>query len=120
MWKRFAAAELIHAAQMRVRADAELMKIPKAEFMQQDYLQETISSVGFKEVKTEVVSFLCKDEEVEGLRGFMLGDFTRTVRAPWTDAEREQWPSAVDAAIAEEVANYGGVKFEAWVSTGRK
>ena len=120
IWKRFGAAEVIHAAQKSVRADSELMKVPKSEFMQEGYLSNLITTVGFKSVETNVVSVVCKGEEIEGLRSFVLGDFTRVARAQWTEAEQVQWPDAVDRAIQDETSKFGGIRFDAWVVTGRK
>lgn len=120
IWKRFGAASLIHAAQKLVRADSKLMQIPKAELMQNGFLENMVANAGFKSVETRVVSVTCTGQEVEGLRSFILSDFTRTVREPWTEAEQAYWPKAVDRVIQEEVEQYGGVLFEAWVVVGRK
>ena len=119
-WKHFAAAELIHAAQEMVQVDSEPMKVPNAEFMEEGYLLNMVVDAGFKEVKEHEVSVLCKDHEIEGIRGFILGDFTRVVREKWTHEEKAKWPHAVDRAIQAHVARHTGVRFEAWVVTGVK
>lgn len=120
MWKRFAAADLIHEAQRAVSAEDEPMKVPRAEFMREGYLEGFVRQAGFEEVRTEVVSALSEGEEVAGLREFMLGDFTKPVRAKWTEREQAEWPAAVERAVRNEVAKNGGIRFEAWVVTGRK
>ncbi|KAL9052900.1 MAG: hypothetical protein Q9162_005126 [Coniocarpon cinnabarinum] len=119
-WKRFGASELIHAAQKKVRATAEPMKVPKAEYMREGYLQDVISKTGFKAVHTDSVSILCQGEEIEGIRDFILGDFTRSVRQDWTEEEKSRWPRVVQEVVQDEVASYGGIRFDAWVVTGTK
>ncbi|KAF1807870.1 S-adenosyl-L-methionine-dependent methyltransferase [Eremomyces bilateralis CBS 781.70] len=120
VWKRFGAAEIIHAAQKKVRADSEPMKVPRTEFMHDGFVAEMVRATGFIDVKQEVVSVICEGDEIDGLRGFMLSDFTRSAKEGWNDQEIASWPAAVNEAVKEEVSREGGVKFEAWAVTGKR
>lgn len=122
VWKRFTVADLIHTAQRAVRPDAELMKIPKAELMQEGYLRDMMVGAGFEQDRVEqrVVSTTVTGEDVEGLREFMLGGFTAPAREDWTREEQEKWPCVINQAIEEEMAMHGGIKMDAWVVYARK
>lgn len=122
-WKRFGASQVIHAAQALVRPDLPPMALPHPEFLQQGVLEKTAVEAGFArdaiQVKEEsiVVSGLELDE---GLKKFILGDFTRPARQGWSDEEVGRWPDAVEQAIQEEIEAFGGIKFEAWVVITKK
>ncbi|KAL9619839.1 MAG: hypothetical protein Q9160_005579 [Pyrenula sp. 1 TL-2023] len=122
MWKRFGFAELLNGAQRRVSEGRgmELIRVPREEFMGEGYLEGRVREAGFRDVGVEVVRVVSEGEEVEGLREFMVGEFTRVARERWTEREREEWPGVVEGVFREEVERNGGVGFEAWVVTGRK
>ena len=124
-WKRFGAAEVIHAAQRLVKGDAaELMPVPWGGFMREGVVRDLVVQAGFKEegVMVEERGVVVKGEELEGLRGFLLGEFTRGARSGWSLEEEEEagWEGAVDRVLEGERERFGGVRFEAWVVLARK
>lgn len=123
VWKRFGAGEVIHAAQALVRPDLPPMKIPNPQFFEEGYLQKISAEAGFDPSKMQLSQWtiIVKGPELDdGLKKFILSDFTRPARAGWTDEEVSRWPEAVDKAIQKEVDAYGGVKFESWVVLASK
>ncbi|RSL89642.1 hypothetical protein CDV31_015836 [Fusarium ambrosium] len=123
VWKRFGAGEVIHAAQALIRPDLPPMKIPNPQFMEEGYLEKITAEAGFDSSKMQMSTWkiIVKGPELDdGLKKFILSDFTRPARAGWTDEEVGRWPEAVDKAIQKEIDAYGGVKFETWVVLARK
>lgn len=121
-WKRFTVSNLIHTAQRAVRPDAQLMKVPRAEFMEEGYLWDLMVEAGFSSDKIQVwdISTTIQGHDSVGLRDFMLGGFTASARAGWTEEERARWEGAIDSAIEEEKIRNGGIKMEAWIVAARK
>lgn len=123
-WRRFAVACIVHRAQEMVRPDLPPMKIPRPEFMRDGELERVVLEAGFApaRVAVRIEDLLVEEDgdEFAGLRSFMLGDSTRMARAGWTEEEVGRWPEALDEAMAEELATYGGIKFEAWVVLAQK
>ncbi|KAJ4313206.1 hypothetical protein N0V84_009532 [Fusarium piperis] len=123
VWKRFGAGEVIHAAQALVRPDLPPMKVPNPQFQEDGYLQKLAAEAGFDPHKMQMSSWtvIVKGPELDdGLKKFILGDFTRPALAGWTDEEVGRWPEAVDKVIQKEIDAYGGVKFESWVVLASK
>jgi len=121
-WKRFTVSNLIHTAQRAVRPDAQLMKVPRAEFMEEGYLRDLIAEAGFLSDKIQVwdIGTTIQGQDSVGVREFMLGDSTASARAGWTEEEQARWEGAIDSAIEEEKIRNGGIKMEAWIVTARK
>ncbi|KAJ3463276.1 hypothetical protein MRS44_008062 [Fusarium solani] len=123
VWKRFGAGEVIHAAQALVRPDLPPMKVPNPQFFEEGYLQKISAEAGFDPSKMQLSQWtiIVKGPELDdGLKKFILSDFTRPARAGWTDEEVSRWPEAVDKAIQKEIDAYDGVKFESWVVLASK
>lgn len=123
VWKRFGAGEVIHAAQALVRPDLPPMRIPNPQFQEEGYLQKLAAEAGFEpsRMKMSCWTVVVKGPELDdGLRKFILSDFTRPARAGWTDEEVDRWPEAVDQVVQKEIDAYGGVKFESWVVLASK
>ncbi|KAM0432316.1 hypothetical protein ACHAPT_004856 [Fusarium lateritium] len=123
VWKRFGAGETIHAAQALVRPDLPAMKIPHPEFFNEGHLEKLTAEAGFDASKIQVSqqSIVVNGPELDdGLKKFMLSDFTRPARAGWTDEETGRWPEAIEKAIQKEADAFGGVKFESWVVLATK
>ncbi|CAM1507447.1 Fc.00g070880.m01.CDS01 [Cosmosporella sp. VM-42] len=122
VWKHFGAGAVIHAAQASVRPDLPRMKIPHPEFMNEGVLANLAAEAGFASSSLGVSqrNTIVSGADLDGLRGFMLGDFTRPARAGWSEEEQARWPDAVEKAVQEEVNEFGGVRFEAWVVLAKK
>ena len=119
-WKRFTVKDIIHNAQTSIRRDAKPFNMPRAEFLNDGVLRDLMLEAGFEKADQYVETTVITDEAIEGLRGFMCGPFTASARSGWTEEEAAKWPAAIDAAIEEEKANYGGIKMEAWMVVARK
>ncbi|OOQ89067.1 hypothetical protein PEBR_10488 [Penicillium brasilianum] len=121
-WKRFGFGSTIHVAQSLVRPDLPPIPIPGSQFMNPGVLAELVIKAGFSEAKMQVYqdNTVRKDEDLEGMREFMLADFSRIVMKDWTEEERARWPAAVDKAIRREVEQYGGILFESWTVIAHK
>lgn len=123
-WRRFAVASIIHRAQALIRPDLPPMKIPRPEFMREGELERVAVEAGFSpaRIELEVEDLLVREgtEEFAGLRSFMLGDFTKGAREGWSDQDVARWPRALERALREELARYGGIKFEAWILLAQK
>ena len=121
-WRRFGAGEVIHAAQRLVRPDLMPMAIPNKEFMCEGVLAEMVVKAGFSEEKVKVLEkkVVVKGQDLEGLKGFFLSDFTKPARNGWTEQEVAQWPEAIEQAVQDEISREGGVLFEVWVVLATK
>ena len=120
IWKRFGVQEVMDAARKIVRPDGAPVAAPRAEFFQDGYLRDMISRAEFQGAEQSIVSVLSTGADLDGLRDFMLSDLVPNTRREWSDAENAQWPSAIDQAIKDEVATYGGVRSDVWVVTATK
>ncbi len=122
-WKRFGAAEIVHGAQLLVRPDLPLMAVPHPEFFDEGILAQLVAEAGFDPSKIEVSQqtvTVSGPELDEGLKKFILGDFTKSARAGWTEEEVSRWPEVVDQVMQKELDAYGGIKFIAWVVLAKK
>lgn len=119
-WKRFTVKDIIHKAQISIRSDSKLFNMPRAEFLDDGVLRDLMLEAGFAKADQYVETTIIRDDAIEGLREFMGGNFTASARSGWTEEEAAKWPAAIDVAIEEEKASYGGIKMEAWMVVARK
>jgi ubiquinone/menaquinone biosynthesis C-methylase UbiE len=121
-WRRFGAGEVIRAAQRMVRPDLPPMAIPREEFIAEGVLAEMVFRAGFKDENVAVSSrkVVVKGDDLDGLRGFFLGDHARPARSGWSEEQEARWPELVDRAVQAEIAAHGGVLFESWVTLAKK
>lgn len=94
-WKRFGASKAIKRAHDLIDQDSLLMKIPKAEFMQDGYLWTMVTEAGFKDAKQLAVSVVCPRDDCDSLRGFVLGDFTTMAREKYTETKQARRPVVI-------------------------
>jgi ubiquinone/menaquinone biosynthesis C-methylase UbiE len=117
-WKRFAAVEIIHHAQSLIKPDGPRMPLPGLAFYEEGYVASVMASAGFDPAKTQVKlrELIVKPdtEQYINLRNFMLSDFTKRAREAYSEEEEKRWPEVIDQALKVEVADHGGIKFEAW------
>lgn len=116
-WRHFGAGHIIHAAQAIVRPDLPAMRIPHPEFMNEGVLADLAIQAGFEksDFKESERNIVVNGVDLEGLKGFMLGDFTKPARAGWTEEEEARWPEAIAKALEKELGEFGGVRFVSWV-----
>ncbi|PSK34546.1 hypothetical protein B9Z65_8872 [Elsinoe australis] len=119
-WKQFTVAEIIHNAQRTIKPDAVLMSVPGVEWMADGYIKARFEDTGFADVRQTTVDVVVSGEDIQGLREFMLGNFTAEARAGWSKDEEGRWEAEIDKEISRQVARHGGVKMMAWVVTGKK
>ncbi|GAB1315507.1 S-adenosyl-L-methionine-dependent methyltransferase [Madurella fahalii] len=121
-WRRFAAGALVRAAQAMVRPDLPPMHIPHEEMMAEGVLSKLVVEAGFAEEGVQVLEkrVVVKGEDLEGLRGFLVGENMLLARKGWTEEEERRWPEVVEKVVRDEVEAEGGVLFEAWVVLARK
>jgi hypothetical protein len=98
------------------------MTLPRPEFLEEGVLAGMVVEAGFEEGKVRVLrkSVVVGGEDLEGLRGVLLGGFTKPARTGWSEEEEGRWEGVVEEVLREEVEAQGGVVFEAWVVLARK
>ncbi|KAJ5381889.1 uncharacterized protein N7496_004317 [Penicillium cataractarum] len=121
-WKRFGFGSTVHVAQSLVRPDLPPIPIAGSQFMNPRVLAELVIKAGFSETTMHVNQdgTVRKDEDLEGMRQFMLADVSKMATKDWTEEERGRWPAAINEAIQREVEQYGGIQFESWTIIARK
>lgn len=117
-WKRFPVSAVIHAAQKSLRPDLPLMPVPGLPFYEEGHLASVVASAGFSPEKTKFTNhelvIKSGSEQYDGLRGFMTGPFTKPARNGYTEEEEAKWSAAIDQALATEVEEHGGIRFQGW------
>jgi hypothetical protein len=98
------------------------MPLPGAHFLNEGVLAGMVVEAGFSEANIQVsqTEIVQKGEDVQGMKEFMLADFSKMATRGWSAEEQQRWPVAVEEAIRREVEEYGGIKFEAWTIIARK
>ncbi|KAI0380183.1 S-adenosyl-L-methionine-dependent methyltransferase [Hypomontagnella monticulosa] len=122
-WRRFAPMYIVHAAQKKIRPDLPLMPTPSPQFFEDGVLQKTVEEGGFskdKITRIDKVLVVKDDENVAGLTALMSGPMMAKAREGYTEAEEAKWVDAVKQSVKEEVEQFGGIKFEAYVLLATK
>ncbi|KIW20661.1 hypothetical protein PV08_01238 [Exophiala spinifera] len=135
-WKRFAASDLLSAAQRIVMGDEwerdHRLPVAGPEYLEDGYLADLVrrsagGSDAWETVETIELKHLVKDEEDgEGRDWDGLYEFLTTTSLSgaatkgWTDDQVSQWPQAVKAAMKNEKERFGGLLFEAWAVVATK
>lgn len=121
-WKRFGFGSIIHDAQGIVRPDLPRIPLPGSYFLHDGVLAKMAVEAGFEEgnVRVSKGEIVQKGEDVQGMKDFMLADFSTMATKGWSDEDKEKWPAAVEEAIRREVQEFGGIKFEGWTVIARK
>lgn len=122
-WRRFAPMFIVHAAQKMIRPDLPLMPTPSPEFYEEGVLQKVVEENGFAKDKITVVEkvlVVSDDENIAGLTSLMSGPMMAKAREGYTEEEAARWVDAVSQAVKEEVDQFGGIRFEAYVLLATK
>lgn len=117
-WRRFAPMFIVHNAQKRIRPDLPLMPTPSPEFYENGVLQKVVEEAGFpKEKITMDEATLVVDgaENIAGLTTLMSGPMMAKARSGYTEEEEARWADSVGQAVKEEVEQFGGIRFEAYI-----
>ncbi|KAK2608355.1 hypothetical protein N8I77_006973 [Diaporthe amygdali] len=122
-WRRFAPVFIVHAAQKKIRPDLPLMPTPNPEFFQEGVLQKVVEESGFAKDNITVadkVLVVDDDENIAGLTMLMSGPMMAKAREGYTDEEEAKWVEAVSQSVKEEVEQFGGIRFEAYILLASK
>lgn len=117
-WRRFAPMFIVHAAQKMLRPDLPLMPTPSPEFYEDGVLQKLVEESGFARDGITVVHkelLVTDDENIAGLTALMSGPMMKRAREGYTEDEEARWAESVDRAVQEEVVQFGGISFEAYI-----
>ncbi|KAI4859013.1 S-adenosyl-L-methionine-dependent methyltransferase [Hypoxylon rubiginosum] len=122
-WRRFAPMYIVHAAQKRIRPDLPLMPTPSPQFYEEDVLQKVVEEGGFAKGNITVVDkvrVVSDDENVAGLTMLMTGPMMAKAREGYTEEEQARWAESVSQSVKEEVKQFGGIRFEAYILLATK
>ncbi|KAI0803762.1 S-adenosyl-L-methionine-dependent methyltransferase [Xylaria sp. FL0064] len=122
-WRRFAPMFIVHAAQKKIRPDLPLMLTPNPKFYEEGVLQQVVEEGGFAKKNitvTDKVLIVSDDENIAGLTMLMSGPMMIKAREGYTAEEEARWAEAVSQSVKEEVQNFGGIRFEAYVLLANK
>ncbi|KUI68606.1 hypothetical protein VM1G_04703 [Cytospora mali] len=122
-WRRFASMLIVHAAQKKIRPDLPLMPTPSPEFYQEGALQEVVEESGFSKANITIadkVLLVDDDKNVAGLTTLMSGPMMAKAREGYTEEEEARWAESVGQSVKEEVEQFGGIRFEAYILLATK
>lgn len=122
-WRRFAPMFIVHAAQRKIRPDLPLMPTPSPEFYEEGVLQEVVERSGFAKNKIKMadkVLVVADDENIAGLTMLMSGPMMSKARNGYTAKEEASWAESVRQSVKEEVKQFGGIRFEAYILLATK
>lgn len=122
-WRRFAPMFIVHAAQKKIRPDLPLMPTPSPEFYEEGVLQKVVEESGFARDHIKVVDkvlVVADDENIAGLTMLMSGPMMSKAREGYTEEEQGRWPESISQSVKEEVEQFGGIRFEAYILLATK
>ncbi|KAF3021963.1 hypothetical protein E8E14_010056 [Neopestalotiopsis sp. 37M] len=122
-WRRFAPMHIVHVAQKRIRPDGVLMPTPNPQFFEEGVLQKVVEEGGFVKDQirlTEKTLVVADDENIAGLTALMTGPLMAKAREGYTEEEEARWAESVKQSVKEEVDQFGGIKFEAYILLATK
>ncbi|KAI1310302.1 hypothetical protein F5Y03DRAFT_392239 [Xylaria venustula] len=99
------------------------MPTPNPQFYEEGVLQKVVEESGFSKEKITVVDKVLPvtgDENIAGLAMLMSGPMMSKARDGYTEDEQAKWTEAVNQSIKEEVEQFGGIRFEAYVLLATK
>lgn len=122
-WRRFAPMFIVHAAQKKIRPDLPLMPTPSPEFYEEGVLQKVVEESGFAKnniTMVDKVLVVDDDENIAGLIMLMSGPMMSKAREGYTEEEEARWVGSVSQSVKEEVEQFGGIRFEAYILLATK
>lgn len=122
-WRRFAPMFIIHAAQKKIRPDLPLMPTPSPKFYREGVLQKVVEESGFAKddiTMVDKVLVVTDDENIAGLTMLMSGPMMSNARKGYTKEEEARWGESVTQSMKEEVEQFGGIRFEAYILLATK
>ncbi|CZR63645.1 uncharacterized protein PAC_13542 [Phialocephala subalpina] len=122
-WRRFAPMFIVHAAQKKIRPDLPLMPTPSPEFYEEGVLQKVVEESGFAKddiTMIDKVLLVTDDENIAGLTMLISGPMMSKARDGYTEEEEARWVESVRQSVKEEVEQFGGIRFEAYILLATK
>lgn len=122
-WRRFAPVFIVHAAQKRIRPDLPPMLMPSPEFCEEGVVQKVVEESGFVKdaiTVTDKVLVVDDEENIAGLTMLMSGPMMAKAREGYTEEEEARWVESVKQSVKEEVQQFGGIRFEAYILLATK
>lgn len=122
-WRRFAPMFIVHAAQKRIRPDLPLMPTPSPEFYEEGVLQKVVEESGFAKDTITVVNkvlVVADEENIAELTMLMSGPMMSNARKGYTEEEEARWVESISQSVKEEVEQFGGIRFEAYILLATK
>jgi len=132
LWKRFAVPALLDAAQDHIKgagyAAKNAVPVNGPQYFQREAVPNQLVEAGFEpsRIETWQIDHFVTDqgdnkEKWDGLYQFMTSTSIAAASTKgWSEEESGRWSEAVRSAMDEEHKQFGGLKFEAWVSVARK
>ncbi|KAJ4415708.1 hypothetical protein N0V82_007201 [Gnomoniopsis sp. IMI 355080] len=121
--RRFAPMFSVHNAQKKIRPDLALMPTPSPEFYEEGVLQKKVEEAGFSKEKItmdEKVLTVKDAEDVVELEAPMSGSMMARAREGNTTEEQSRWVDCVIKSVEEEIEQFGGIRFEAYILLATK
>ncbi|KFY65839.1 hypothetical protein V496_02307 [Pseudogymnoascus sp. VKM F-4515 (FW-2607)] len=122
-WRRFAPMVIVHAAQKKIRPDLPLMSTPSPEFYIEGVMQKVVEESGFAKdniTMVDKVLIVSDDENIAGLTMLMSGPMMSKARKGYTEEQEARWVESVTRSVKEEIEQFGGIRFEAYVLLATK
>ncbi|KAI0864620.1 S-adenosyl-L-methionine-dependent methyltransferase [Xylaria cubensis] len=122
-WRRFAPMYIVHAAQKKVRSDLPLMPSPGPEFYEEGVLQKVVEEGGFTSdeiTMVDKVMVVADHENIAGLTALMSGPLMAKAREGYTAEEEARWAESISQSVKEELEQFGGIRFEAYILLATK
>lgn len=122
-WRRFAPVVIVQNAQRKLRPDLPLMPTPGPEFFEEGVLKKRVEEAGFSKEKItmdERVLVVEDEDNIAGLTALMSGPMMAKAREGYTAEEEAKWAESVNQSVKEEIEQFGGIRFEAYILLATK
>jgi ubiquinone/menaquinone biosynthesis C-methylase UbiE len=124
-WRRFAPMHIVHATQRKIQPDLPggFMPTPSPEFYEEGVLQRVVEQGGFHGPKIDMFDqelVVADEKQIAGLTELMSGPMMAKAREGYTPEQEARWAETVKESVQEEIAQYGGIRFEAYVLLATK
>lgn len=122
-WRRFAPVVIVQNAQRKLRPDLPLMPTPGPEFFEEGVLKKRVEEAGFSKDKItmdERVLVVEDEDNIAGLTALMSGPMMAKAREGYTAEEEAKWAESVNQSVKEEIEQFGGIRFEAYILLATK
>ena len=135
LWKRYAVQDILARAQDIVKGEGyakeHAVPVNGPQYFEEGIVERQMAEAGFEieRMATSVVEYVLKESEVGSADRWKWGGLVEYLTGSsiaagstrgWSEEEVSRWPVAVNEALKGEQTEYGGVKFESWVTVAKK